>query len=75
MWGETLEKVRFCRREVSREAGGVHIPVQAASLAEDFAQNTGVLRKGKMMSLEVQNERTSHQLQLIKNSSQKLKWL
>lgn len=53
----------------------MHVPVQAASVAEDFAQNTGVLRKGKMMSLKVQNERSSHQLQLIKNSSQKLKWL
>lgn len=36
MWVETLEKVRFCRKESLREAGGVHIPVQAASAAGFF---------------------------------------
>lgn len=36
MWVETFAKVRFCRRERLREAGGVHIPVQAASVAGLF---------------------------------------
>lgn len=54
MWIETLEKVRLCKRQSSREAGGVCRPAQAASVAGLFSQSMDMLRKGKMMSQSVE---------------------